>query len=119
MAAVGDDVVEAAVDHAGHRLDRLQSASQRPAAPLREKATSPALDAERPQVPQILLDGPGTGSLQITSSEEAELGPTLGMDVLLGGDPQVLRALETVPFTVWQARRPSIPNRSMSRVKRP
>jgi hypothetical protein len=63
---------------------------------MRGEPTGPARDAERPQVPQVLLDGPGTSSLERASLENAVLNPTFCVDVLLGGDPQVLRFLGSV-----------------------
>lgn len=80
IAAVDENVVEPAVDDAGRRLDRLESAPHRPATSLKEESTRPALGLERPKATQLLLDGPGTRSPEITSSEEPKLGPAGVMD---------------------------------------
>ena len=47
-------------------------------------------------MPQGPLDSPRTGSLEIAPPEEAKLSSSFGMIILLGSDPQALRALKTI-----------------------
>lgn len=47
-------------------------------------------------MPEVFLDSPGPSSHGIASQDDAELGSSFGINVFLGGDAKVLRALEAV-----------------------
>jgi hypothetical protein len=87
MPAVGDHIVESPGEHPGDDLNRLETTAGRLVVPAAEEVTNQAFDLVRPDVPQVLLDAPGSSGADGRGFKLTQLGASPRRPVLLGGDP--------------------------------